>query len=343
LIHKLKNPHQNFIVPLSNANQDPAEWNVMYVNAHRVWQLGFNGTGMFLATADTGTLFTHEALLPNYRGNKNGNIDHNFNWFDPTANSRVPIDRNGHGTHVMATAAGSGPRKVGVAPGSKWLSCKALAGETKAIGKISWSARCNQFFLAPTNLNGTNPNPDLRPHVSSHSYFCTNCGMEQSIIALRKAGSIFVKSCGNQGPRCNSITEPGFYKEAVCAGALQTKSEVIASFSSRGPGRNNTIKPDFSCPGAEVNSAHNRANNSYTAMSGTSMAAPCLNGGFGLFWSAVRSLERNIDKTLEFFAKSSKHQTSNDCSSNGSPNNVYGYGTIDILKAVQMANGEGYH
>lgn len=77
-------------------------------------------------------------------------------------------------------------------------------------------------------------------------------------------------------------------------------------------------------------------------MSGTSMATPNVAGAMALFWSAVPSLIRNIQKTLEIFEKTAKHQKTNECSSNGSPNNVYGYGTIDVLKAYNLAKELGF-
>jgi len=43
-------------------------------------------------------------------------------------------------------------------------------------------------------------------------------------------------------------------------------------------------------------------------------------------------------KTNEILYKSANHQTSRDCeSSTESPNNVFGYGTINALKAFELA------
>jgi len=158
--------------------------------------------------------------------------------------------------------------------------------------------------------------------------------MRPSIAALRKAGVFFIKSAGNQGPRCGSITQPGYEPGVVPIGALATKSDTIASFSSRGPIGNLTL-PYFCAPGQGVNSAW--IGNTYRAASGTSMAAPGFNGAVGLLWSAVPALERQLDKTEEIFRNTSLRQPSNLCQSNGSPNNVFGYGTINVLNAVQLA------
>eukprot|EP01080_Neovahlkampfia_damariscottae_P008582 gene8582-407_t len=318
-----------------STSTDAPAWNIDYVKAPALWKLGFKGKGMVLGNADTGAHFTHEAVQKAYRGNKNGEINHNYNWFDASENSKVPVDSHGHGTHTLSTIIGGKPGKqVGVAPKAKWIHCKAF-GRT---GRPSNFVKCLQFFLAPHDLDGKNPKPDLRPHVTSHSYVCRSCGLLPSIQALRAAGSLFVKSCGNSGPRCSSITEPGFYKEVICAGALATRSENIASFSSRGP-MNNLVKPDFATPGQGVEGAMPGAsNNRYSAMSGTSMAAPCLNGAVGLLWSAVPKLKGKIDKTIEILQKSSRERSTRDCQSPSTgPNNVYGAGIIDLEKAYKLA------
>jgi subtilisin family serine protease len=319
-----------------NISNEAAAWNIEYIKAPALWKKGFEGKGVVLGNADTGAQFNHESLISSYRGNKGNNVfDHNFNWFDAAGASKVPVDTHGHGTHTLSTIVGGHPGKqVGVAPKAKWIHCKAFG----TSGSPSNFVKCLQFFLAPHDLNGRNANPDLRPDITSHSYVCRGCGLLPGIKALRAAGSLFVKSCGNSGPRCGSITEPGQYAEVICAGALATRSETIASFSSRGP-MPGIIKPDFATPGQNVDGAvPGTSNNRYSAMSGTSMAAPALNGAFGLIWSAVPKLRGKIDKTIEIFKKSSRQRLTNDCSSNNkSPNNVYGAGIIDLEKAYELA------
>lgn len=68
------------------------------------------------------------------------------------------------------------------------------------------------------------------------------------------------------------------------------------------------------------------------------MATPTACGAIALLWSAVPKLQRDIDRTLEILKKTARHQTSNLCGSSGSPNNVFGYGTIDIYKAYELAS-----
>lgn len=73
---------------------------------------------------------------------------------------------------------------------------------------------CLQFFAAPTDLEGRNPNPDVRPHVSSHSYGCPNvyCPntefLKEAAETLKRVGHFMVVSAGNSGPRCSTINRP---------------------------------------------------------------------------------------------------------------------------------------
>jgi serine protease AprX len=131
---------------------------------------------------------------------------------------------------------------------------------------------------------------------------------------------------------------PGIYQTVLSVGALNKEANTLASFSSRGPvtvDGSNRLKPEISAPGVSVVSAASRGG--YTALSGTSMATPAVCGAVALLWSAVPNLSRNINKTLEILFKTALKQTSTDCRSSGSPNNLFGHGTINILKAVEEA------
>lgn len=77
-------------------NQNDIEWNVRFINAEKLWNLGFVGKGIVVGVSDTGIQHNHPALLNSYRG-KNGT--HHYNWFDTTIKSQTPEDENGHGTH----------------------------------------------------------------------------------------------------------------------------------------------------------------------------------------------------------------------------------------------------
>jgi len=204
---------------------------------------------------------------------------------------------------------------------------------------------CLQFFAAPTDLKGENRNPDLRPHTTSHSYgcptfYCPNTEfLKEAAETLKKEGVFMIVSAGNAGPGCSTVNRPpGHMASVFTVGASGTNTNTIASFSSRGPIRldgSNRMKPEITAPGVAVWSSV--TNKRYASYSGTSMASPAVNGVVALIWSAVPKLNRKIDETIDIIQKTATKVDINACGSNGTPNNVYGYGVINALKAVESA------
>jgi subtilisin family serine protease len=120
---------------------------------------------------------------------------------------------------------------------------------------------------------------------------------------------------------------------------------AIASFSSRGAvtvdgsGRR---KPDISAPGVGVRSTW--VNGGFNTIQGTSMASPHVAGAAALLWSAVPALIGDIDMTEQVLIKSATPAPFNQCGEGNTPvtpNNTYGYGRLDILAAVQLAQQPG--
>lgn len=57
-----------------------------------------------------------------------------------------------------------------------------------------------------------------------------------------------------------------------------------------------------------------------------------------MLWSAFPKLVRDVDTTIKILQTTARHQESLDCKSpQKSPNNVYGYGTVDVLAAYEYA------
>jgi serine protease AprX len=230
------------------------------------------------------------------------------------------------GTKVGHTSA----EQIGVAPEATWMGCRSLGPGASARTVLA----CLQFFLAPTDLQGQNANPDKRPHVTSHSYLCNGCQLDNAVTALLKAGVEVVVAAGNSGSRCQSVTEPAAYADTLAVGALNPNADTPATFSSRGPARNN-VKPNVAAPGVQVRSCGRVSG--YVEMSGTSMACPHVAGVVALIWSAKPALARNIEKTREILYASSKKQENSQCGSAAAPNNVFGWGTVNVLAAVEAA------
>ena len=125
----------------------------------------------------------------------------------------------------------------------------------------------------------------------------------------------------------------------LTVGALGEKTNEAASFTSKGPGTfgNAKQKPELSAPGTNIISASGRGD-TFVKKSGTSMSTPNIAGVISLLWSAVPALDRDIEKTNQILFDTALKQTSRECSSpQGTPNYVFGHGTVNVAAAYERA------
>jgi subtilisin family serine protease len=321
------------------------EWNVTKVKAPQVWANGFTGQGIVVGDIDVGFQWDHPALKKHYRGWNGSTANHNYNWYDETdPANRAPIDPNGHGTHTVGTIIGDdgGTNQIGVAPGAKWIGCRAM--DTSGLGNPGTYIGCFEFMIAPWDLNKQNPDPAKAPVAVSNSWYCSislgECPNNQIMLTavqnVRAAGIVPVVAAGNSGPTCQTIGNdgpPAQYDESYTVGAV-TSANTLAAFSSRGPVsfQGTRIKPDIVAPGQTVRSSY--PPNSYATLNGTSMATPHIAGVIALIYSAKPGLIGNVAATENLINHTAHHINSSECSSSGTfPNNLYGWGFVDAAKA----------
>ena len=317
------------------------------MRAPKVWAQGFTGQGIVLGNIDVGFQWDHPALKNHYRGWNGTAANHNYNWYDMTdPTNRAPIDPNGHGTHTVGTMVGDdgGTNQIGVAPGAKWIGCRAM--DISGLGTPETYIGCLEFMLAPWDLDGNNPNPAKAPVAVSNSWHCSISAGEcpdQTVLFtavhnLRAGGLVPVMSTGNSGPACQTVGidgPPAQYDDSFSVGAT-TSTNTLASFSSRGPAsfQGVRIKPDIVAPGQSVRSSYPPS--TYASLSGTSMAAPHIAGVIALIYSAKPSLIGDVDATEQLIEYTAQHLRSADCSSSGDfPNNLYGWGLVNAARAVK--------
>jgi hypothetical protein len=328
----------------------PVCWNIQAVGADRVWQeFGVDGQGVTVATIDTGALFSHPALLTNYRGYQAaGSYDHRYNWYDPQGVLVTPADRIGHGTHVLGTMVGKGngtasQPAIGLAPGAQWIAaqgCESDCSEGDLLAAAEW-------LLAPTDLQGNNPRPDLRPMVVNNSWggASGNPWYSGYIAAWRAAGIIPVFAAGNvtinTSTVCGSVASPADDSQVIAVGALDHQNQ-IAPFSLRGPSYNGAIKPDLVAPGTHTSgvlgiysSTIGSSGVAYQGLQGTSMAAPHVAGAIALMLSANPALIGDYEAVYAALTSSAYALANASCGEASQvPNNTYGYGALDAFAAV---------
>jgi len=352
----LPQPTTTAISPQPSAGERPKtiEPGIAYTHAPNVWALGFRGQGITVAGADTGQRWTHNALKPQYRGWDGQNANHDYNWHDsihdsvgnPCGNdSPQPCDDNGHGTHTIGTVVGDdgAGNQIGMAPGAKWIGCRNM---DQGNGTPARYIECMEFFLAPYPVNG-NPNqgdPLKAPDITSNSWVCPpseGCSantLQAAVEAQAAAGIMMVAGAGNDGSNCSTIMyPPAIYGASYTVGALNTGTDTIAGFSSRGPvtiDGSNRLKPDITAPGTNTRSSYNTSDNAYVSLSGTSMATPHIAGAMALLWCARPELRHDIPGSRTALDNAAHFIASTQCGDSGPPNNVYGWGRVDISAAV---------
>jgi len=327
------------------------EWNVALIGAQSVWNTyGVRGEGIVVAGNDTGVEWTHPALQAHYRGWNGTTADHDRNWLDAISNSVAPLDDLNHGTHTMGTMVGDDGQgnQIGVAPAARWIACRNM---DHGVGSPSSYLTCFQFFLAPYPHNGdpfADGAPALAPHAINNSWVCPpseGCSvgtLQSAVEALRAAGIVVVASAGNEGPGCSTVGDPpATYAAAFSVGASDS-GDQIAGFSSRGPvlaEGSSRRKPDITAPGVNVRSSV-RGGGYAGGWSGTSMAAPHVAGSVALLWSAAPALIGKVALTERILQITSRpHTTTQSCGGDGAgtvPNNVWGWGRLDVLRAVEV-------
>ena len=245
---------------------------VEQTGAPTAWDLGYDGEGSTIAVLDTGIDESHEDIGEKVVASENFSSDDTVD------------DLHGHGTHVAATAAGTGDAsdgdRVGVAPGADLVNGKVLneAGggtEDDIIAGMEWAAAQGvdaiNMSLGGGATDGTDP-------------------MSQAVNELTDDYDVtFVVSAGNAGPSDESVTTPAPADAAVAVGAVDKDGE-LAFFSSRGPRVGDyAIKPDVTAPGVDIVAARaddtemgSPVDDDYTEASGTSMSAPHVAGAVAI-------------------------------------------------------------
>ena len=297
----------------------PPEPNVALVNAPALWDLGFRGQGIVVASMDTGVDATHPDLAGRWRGGSNS-------WYDPNGEHlATPTDVNGHGTWTMGAMVGgdAGGTSIGVAPGAKWIAVKIF--NDRGVATSAGIHRGFQWLLDPDG----NPATADAPNVVNDSWTMAvggcNLDFQPDLRSLRAAGILPVFSAGNYGPSAGTVLSPANNPEAFAVGATDD-SDGIDPSSSRGPSAcAQAVAPKLVAPGVGVRTTD--LYGLYAEVSGTSIATPQVAGALALLLNAFPGLEADRQEAaLESGAV--------DLGASGTDND-YGYGRLNALAAYQ--------
>ncbi|MGW6278600.1 S8 family serine peptidase [Kribbella sp. NPDC055071] len=258
------------------------EPNVDQINAPALWNLGYRGQGMVVASMDTGVDIGHPELAARWRGGGNS-------WYDPNGqHPATPIDLIGHGTQTMGVMVGgdAGGSSIGVAPDARWIAVKIFNDRGQASSTAIHLGY--QWLLDPDG----NPATADAPNVVNNSWTMTagSCSLEfqPDLRNLRAAGILPVFAAGNYGPAAGTSASPANNPEALAVGSVDG-SGSIDPYSSRGPSAcTQATYPQLVAPGTDIRTTD--LYGGYLNASGTSLAAPQVAGALALLLQATPGL-----------------------------------------------------
>jgi len=127
-----------------------------------------------------------------------------------------------------------------------------------------------------------------------------------------------------------TLTEPGAAERVISVGAYNHITDASYAASGRGYTATGLIKPDFVAPGVDVYGV--RAGGGYTTRTGTSVAAAHAAGAAALLltWGVT---DGNLPYMGTNEVKSVLIRGAKRENSTVYPNNIYGYGKMDVIEA----------
>lgn len=287
----------NWIRHILATPNDPSygsQWGWAKISAPQAWDVTTGSSAIAVNVTDTGADLDHPDLAANIWTNAleasgvagvdddgNGYVDDIHGW-NAITNTGNPQDDHGHGTHTAGTIGAVTNNGVGVA-GANWTSkivpCKFLSAS--GSGSDADAVECVNYIIATKN----NPASGADIRVSSNSW-----GGGGSAPALKAAiqdagdnGILWVNAAGNSAVD-NDCKPADAYPSVenttnMVAVASTTSTDAMSSFSQYG-----ASSVDIGAPGSNITSTY--WNNTYSSLSGTSMATPHVAGVAALVLAA---------------------------------------------------------
>lgn len=186
-------------------------------------------------------------------------------FYDATTGGKVPVDKNGHGTHCAGIVAANGFIK-GVAPKVDLYGVRIFGDDGKTteplIAKgLQWCLE-NGMDVVSMSFGG--------PREMPNAY--------KVLLSLHLRGAVLVSSAGNYG-RDFPEMYPAAYRQVISVAAVDVEKKA-AEWSSY----HDTV--ELAAAGVEVYSTY--VNNQYALLSGTSMACPHISGAVALIVAKLR-------------------------------------------------------
>jgi subtilisin family serine protease len=312
-------------------------WGVRKIGALATWgAFGSRGRNVVIGLLDTGVDATH----PDLKGKiaKWAEFDQN----GKEVKDSQPHDSDQHGTHCAGTIVGGNASKrwIGIAPEAKIAAALVLNGaiggtDAQVLAGIDWAVNQGVDVIS-MSLGGFIPGPDV---PSTYT---------KAILSALRVGIPVVAAIGNEGHQITGSPGNDFF--AFSVGATDPDDRA-AGFSG---GRTQILrqsqffptqalpviysKPDLSAPGVAVYSSI--PGGDWKHFNGTSMATPHVAGAIALLLSATKIRQVSPDQRA-FLIQDLLTSSAEELGEAGQ-NHRFGFGRLDILRAIGFAKELGY-
>jgi len=298
---KVEYAEPNYIVHISQMPNDP-DFSLLWglnnngqtggvpdadIDAPEAWDLLSIESAVVVAVIDSGVDYEHQDLAEKIWNNTgeipdngidddaNGYIDDVYGW-NFSDNNNMPLDDHGHGTHVTGVIAATGGNGVGVIGVSKTARIMALKFlDANGSGTTADAASAIQYAT------------DMGAKISNNSWGGSAYSqvVNDAISAANAEGILFIAAAGNEGTSNDILPfyPAGYDVVNIITVAATDHHDQLASFSNYGPS-----SVDLAAPGVDIFST--TPGNTYSDMSGTSMAAPYVSGTIAMLMAEFPAL-----------------------------------------------------
>ncbi|MCJ7802720.1 MAG: S8 family serine peptidase [Candidatus Marinimicrobia bacterium] len=293
------------------------------INVHKAHEAGYFGQGVTVLMLDTGYNLVHPVF-----DSLNIIAEWDFINNDSTTKNEDGQDvawQHNHGTSTFSALGGYAPGSlIGPAYKTDFLLAKTEIYDQEIIIE-------EDYFVL-----GLEWGEALGADIASSSLGYTDWyvweDMDGNTAVTTKAidiatslGILCVNAVGNEnGNQWNHIIAPADADSVISVGAVDSLG-TIAGFSSHGPSFDGRIKPEVCARGVATACASGNGT-SYTSSNGTSLSTPLVAGAAAVLLSANPTW-------TPMMVRAALMATADNADT---PNNDYGYGVIDVWKAINI-------